>query len=43
MRLIPSSGGRFEITVNGRKIYSKLETGEFPDPDAILRQVRTVR
>jgi selenoprotein W-related protein len=25
--LIPSDGGRFEVTVNGELIYSKLETG----------------
>lgn len=24
--LIPSDGGRFEVTVNGNLIYSKLET-----------------
>ena len=27
---IESSGGRFEVTLDGRLIYSKLETGEFP-------------
>jgi len=26
IRLIPSEGGRFEVTVDGRLIYSKLET-----------------
>jgi selenoprotein W-related protein len=43
LRLVPAGGGRFEITVNGRKLYSKLETGTFPDPEAILRQVRNLR
>lgn len=34
--LVPSGGGCFEITVNGSKVYSKLETGEFPDPEEVL-------
>lgn len=40
MKLVPSGGGAFEISVNGKKIYSKLETGEFPDPDAILKAIK---
>jgi selenoprotein W-related protein len=31
LKLIPASGGCFELTVDGRLIYSKLETGKFPD------------
>ena len=31
LTLIPSSGGRFEWTVDGELIYSKEETGAFPD------------
>jgi selenoprotein W-related protein len=31
LKLIPSKGGCFELTVNGELLYSKLETGEFPD------------
>ena len=38
--LIPSSGGRFEITIDGDLIYSKLETGRFPDTAEIAEQVR---
>ncbi len=26
LTLVPSDGGRFEVTVNGKLIYSKLET-----------------
>lgn len=37
--LIPSSGGVFEVTVDGEKIYSKDETGEFPDEDAIVTEI----
>jgi selenoprotein W-related protein len=39
--LIPSSGGVYEITLDGQLIYSKKETGQFPDPDAIKQQVAT--
>jgi selenoprotein W-related protein len=40
LTLVPGGGGRFEVIVNGRKIYSKLETGKFPDPAALLKAVR---
>ena len=40
MKLIPSRGGAFEIRVNGKLIHSKLETGEWPDFDAIAQQVK---
>lgn len=36
MELIPASGGVFEVTVNGEKIYSKDETGMFPSSEAII-------
>lgn len=36
VELTPSSGGAFEVTVNGEKIYSKLESGRFPSEDAVL-------
>jgi len=31
LTLVPYNDGRFEVIVNGTKIYSKLETGVFPD------------
>ncbi len=31
VRLIESSGGVFEVVVNGTLAYSKKQTGEFPD------------
>jgi len=40
--LIPSSGGVFEVSVNGKKIYSKKETGKFPDFDAIVKEVKAL-
>jgi len=37
--LIPSSGGKFEIELDGKLIYSKLQTGCFPDKSQMLEQV----
>ncbi|MDQ0154499.1 selenoprotein W-related protein [Robertmurraya andreesenii] len=42
MNLIPSSGGVFEVTVNGEKIYSKDETGVFPKSEEIIDKMKTV-
>jgi selenoprotein W-related protein len=41
VKLIPSGGGAFEICVNGELIHSKLETGEWPDFDAIAQQIKS--
>lgn len=41
LKLIPASGGCFELTVNGELLYSKLATGKFPDEKAILDTVET--
>jgi selenoprotein W-related protein len=40
LKLVPSDGGAFEISVNGKKLYSKLDTGEFPDYDALLKALK---
>lgn len=37
--LVPSSGGAFEISVNGDSVYSKLQQGTFPDERAIITQI----
>jgi selenoprotein W-related protein len=34
--MIPSAGGCFELTVGGKKLYSKLETGTLPDEDELV-------
>ena len=39
--MIPASGGCFELTVNGELVYSKLQTGKFPDEQAVLDLVET--
>ena len=37
--LVPSSGGCFEVKLDGELIYSKLQTGKFPDEAAIVEAV----
>jgi len=37
--MIPSTGGCFELTVGGKKLYSKLETGSFPDEEQLVKAV----
>lgn len=36
LKLIPASGGCFELSADGELLYSKLKTGKFPDENAIL-------
>ena len=38
--LVPSDGGRFEVSVNGQLIYSKLETKRHAEPGEVLGLVR---
>ena len=42
LELEPSSGGCFELSVDGKLVYSKLETGEFPDEAAVLAEVEAL-
>jgi selenoprotein W-related protein len=37
--LIRGSGGQFEIVLDGKLIYSKKQTGRFPETDEILNQI----
>ncbi len=37
--MIPSKGGCFELTVGGKRLYSKLQTGEFPDEEKMVAAV----
>ena len=36
----PYADGRFEVIVDGETIYSKLETGDFPDDETIVAMVK---
>ena len=38
--LVPSDGGRFELTVNERLLYSKLETHRHAEPGEVAELVR---
>lgn len=40
LTVVPSDGGRFEVTVGGKLIYSKLKTGRHAQPGEIVRMVR---
>ncbi len=37
--LIPSTGGRFEWTVNGDLVYSKKATGRYPSPQDLKEAI----
>ena len=39
LELEPSSGGCFEVTVDGQLVFSKLKTGEFPDEEALVKKL----
>ena len=38
--LIRGAGGVFDVNVDGKVIYSKFKTHEFPDADALVAQLR---
>jgi selenoprotein W-related protein len=38
--LIPSEGGRYEVTVNDKLVYSKLQTGRHPNPGEVMGLVK---
>ena len=38
--LIPSSGGVYEVTIDGDLVYSKVETGEHAEYEQVASPVR---
>ena len=38
--LIKGAGGVFDVTADGKLIYSKHQTGRFPDNDEVLQALR---
>ena len=40
IELIPSDGGRFEVSFDGKLIYSKLQTKRHAEPGEVLGLVR---
>ena len=43
LTLIPSSGGAFEIHANGKLLHSKLDTGDWPDFDEIVKAIKRAK
>ncbi len=43
LTLIPSSGGAFEIRANGKLLHSKLDSGDWPDFDQIVRAIKKLK
>jgi selenoprotein W-related protein len=42
IKLIPSDGGKFEVTVNGQLLFSKLSTHRHVEPGEVLGLVRKI-
>ena len=40
MKLVKGSGGVFDVVVDGAKIYSKFDTGRFPEPGEVVGLLR---
>ena len=38
--LLPGGKGIFDVVVDGELIYSKYETGRFPEDEEVLSQLR---
>jgi selenoprotein W-related protein len=43
LTLVPSSGGAFEVSVNGKTLHSKIDSGEWPDFDALVSDIKKAR
>ena len=42
-RLVEGSGGVFDVTVDGRLVYSKHNTGRFPDEGEVVELVQKLK
>jgi len=40
LTLVPSGGGKFELSLDGELVYSKLKTGRFPDEKWVVDTVQ---
>jgi selenoprotein W-related protein len=43
LTLIPSGGGAFEIHANGKLLHSKLDSGDWPDFEAVVSQIKKLK
>ncbi len=39
LTLVPSSGGRYEVTIDGELVYSKKATGKHPPVELIIEEI----
>ena len=42
IRLVPSDGGRFEVTVNDQLLYSKLKSGRHAQPGEVIGLINKI-
>jgi selenoprotein W-related protein len=42
LTLCPADGGRFEVSVNGKLVYSKLATGRHANAGEVVSLVNTI-
>lgn len=42
LKLVPSGGGCFEVSVNGKLLFSKLKEGRFPEPKELKRLIEAL-
>ena len=40
LTLAPYGDGRFEVFIDDERVYSKLETGDFPDEETLVKKIR---
>ena len=40
--LVASRGGRFEISVDGREVFSKVAEDRFPEPGEVVTRLRAM-
>jgi len=38
-KLVPGSGGVFDVVVDGKRIFSKHDEGRFPDEDEVVDDI----
>ena len=43
LTLVSSGGGAFEVSANGKTLHSKLDSGEWPDFDAVVAQIAKIK
>ena len=40
--LVASKGGRFEISMDGREVFSKVAEDRFPEPGEVVTRLRAM-